>query len=145
MAHGFSTAIPTVRQAMPSTPCAASKASPRSRHLILADEPVIRDRVAHRLVCQSCGGVFRAGLHVPILRPHAPLSRPLAAAPMTTSTPLPTARRISHQDNPVIDYYQSRGLLHTIDGNRDIESFSPISPLHSSLHPQHRPYKPHRP
>ncbi len=44
--------------------------------LIIVDESVIRDRVAHRLVCQHCGGVFRAGLHVPRrLRPLSPMRR----------------------------------------------------------------------
>jgi len=88
--------------------------------LLIVDEPVIRDRVAHRLVCQACGGVFRQGDHVGLVCPRcaAPLSR------RSDDNPEALADRLAEYRNktePVIAHYQARGILHRIDGNRSPE------------------------
>jgi adenylate kinase len=91
--------------------------------LIQIDEPVIRDRVAHRLVCTSCGAVFRAGLHVepshPCPRCQAPLTR---RADDNLDALADRLAEYRNKTAPVIDYYKSRGILHPIDGNRPIET-----------------------
>jgi adenylate kinase len=92
--------------------------------LLLADEPVIRDRVAHRLVCQACGGVFRAGLHVPL--PTDPCPRCGGALGRRADDNLDAlADRLTEyrtKTAPVISYYESRGILHRIDGNRPVKA-----------------------
>ncbi len=92
--------------------------------LILADEPVIRDRVAHRLVCQSCGAVVRAGLHVPSSSDPCPrCAGPLVRRADDNLEAL--ADRLTEyrtKSEPVNTYYRTRGILHTIDGNREVEA-----------------------
>jgi adenylate kinase len=91
--------------------------------LIEAGEPVIRDRVANRLICTACGGVFRSGLHVP--GPAAPCPRcgsPLSRRADDNLDAL-TDRLSEYRTKtaPVIDWCQTRGILQTIDGDRPIE------------------------
>jgi adenylate kinase len=100
--------------------------------LIEATEPTIRDRVAHRLICSSCGGVFRAGLHVPDAT--SPCPRCSSALTRRADDNLDALKdRLAEYHTktaPVIDWYKSRALLHTIDGNRPIESvFADFLPL----------------
>jgi adenylate kinase len=103
--------------------------------LILVDEPVIRDRVAHRLVCQSCGGVFRAGLHV--ASPADPCPRCGGKLGRRADDSLDAlADRLNEyrtKTEPVNPYYETRGILRRIDGNREVEAvFQDIS---SALQP----------
>ena len=107
--------------------------------LLLVDEPVIRDRVAHRLVCQSCGAVFRDGLHVP--DPSTPCPQcggPLSRRADDSLDAL--ADRLTEyrtKTEPVNAFYQSRGILRTIDGNREVEAvFADIS---AALNPAKAP------
>lgn len=90
--------------------------------LIEADEAVIRDRVMHRLVCQKCGGVFRAGMHV--VAPTDPCPRCGGVLGRRADDNVEAlADRLSEyrtKTQPVIAWYQSRGILHRIDGNREI-------------------------
>ena len=92
--------------------------------LILADESVIRDRVAHRLICQACGRVFRAGLHVAL--PSDPCPRCGGALGRRADDSLDALPdRLSEyrtKTEPVISYYQTRGILRRIDGNRPPET-----------------------
>jgi len=98
--------------------------------LILADEPVIRDRVAHRLVCSGCGAAFRSGLHVAL--PSDPCPRCGATLGRRADDSVDAlADRLSEyrtKTEPVIGYYKERGLLRTVDGNRPVEAvFADIS------------------
>jgi adenylate kinase len=98
--------------------------------LILVDEAVIRDRVAHRLVCQSCGAVVRAGLH--ISSPADPCPRCGGKLGRRADDSLDAlADRLNEyrtKTEPVNAFYQSRGILRTIDGNREVEAvFADIS------------------
>jgi adenylate kinase len=91
--------------------------------LILADEPVIRDRVAHRLVCQKCGRILRAGVHVsgisdPCPRCSGPLGRRADDSLAALGDRLSEYR---NKTEPVHTHYQARGILHAIDGNRPVE------------------------
>jgi adenylate kinase len=98
--------------------------------LIEADEPVIRDRVAHRLVCQACGGVFRAGLHVPGPSSPCPRCQGILTRRADDNLDALTDRLSEYRTKtaPVISWYESRGLLHTIDGNRPVpEVFASIT------------------
>lgn len=93
--------------------------------LILADESVIRDRVAHRLVCPPCGGVFRAGIHVP--DPAAPCPRcgaTLLTRRADDNLDALTDRLAEYRTKtePVIGYYETRGILRSIDGNHPVET-----------------------
>jgi adenylate kinase len=92
--------------------------------LIEVDEPVIRDRVAHRLICPSCGAVYSAGLHVPDAA--SPCPRCSSALTRRADDNLDALKdRLAEYHTktaPVIDWYKSRALLHTIDGNRPIDS-----------------------
>jgi len=92
--------------------------------LILADEPVIRDRVAHRLLCQSCGAVFRAGLHVPDPSAPCPRCRGILGRRADDSLDALPDRLNEYRTKtaPVISWYESQGLLHPIDGNREIDA-----------------------
>jgi len=98
--------------------------------LINADDAVIRDRVANRLVCQQCGGVFRAGLHVagvsdPCPRCGGVLGRRADDSPEALADRLVEYRT---KTEPVISYYKERGILRPIDGNRPIETvFADVS------------------
>ena len=92
--------------------------------LILADEPVIRDRVARRLLCTACARVFRLGLHVKNLAdpcPHcrAPLTRRADDNQKALSDRLSEYRT---KTAPVISHYRSRGILHPINGDRPIDT-----------------------
>jgi len=92
--------------------------------LILADESVIRDRVAHRVVCKACGGVFRVGMHVASASDPCPRCQGLLGRRADDKIEA-LADRLSEyraKTEPVIDWYNARGILRTIDGNRDIES-----------------------
>jgi adenylate kinase len=100
--------------------------------LIEAAEPVIRDRVANRLVCSSCGAVLRAGLHVQL--PSDPCPRCGGALTRRKDdNPEALADRLSEyhtKTEPVIAWYKERGILRTVDGNRPIETvFADISAL----------------
>jgi adenylate kinase len=92
--------------------------------LLTADEAVIRDRVARRLVCQVCGRVFREGLHVAL--PTDPCPRcggTLGRRADDSASALPD--RLSEyrtKTEPVIAYYEERGILHRIDGARPVET-----------------------
>jgi adenylate kinase len=100
--------------------------------LLLVDEPVIRDRVANRVVCQSCGGVFRAGVHValatdPCPRCAGPLDR---RADDNLNALADRLTEYGTKTEPVNTYYESRALLRAIDGNRDVETvFADISSI----------------
>lgn len=92
--------------------------------LLQADEAVIRDRVAKRLVCKNCGRVFRAGLHVAGLSEACPrcggmLGRRADDDPAALEDRLNEYRT---KTAPVIDWYKARGILQTIDGNRPVEA-----------------------
>jgi adenylate kinase len=88
--------------------------------LILADEPVIRDRVMHRVVCKACGAVFRQGVHVtqdtdPCPRCGGALGRRKDDDPNALTDRLSEYRG---KTEPVIAYYEARGTLRRIDGER---------------------------
>jgi adenylate kinase len=98
--------------------------------LILADEAVIRDRVAHRLICQNCGAVFREGARV--ASPSDACPRCGGALGRRADDKVEAlADRLSEyrtKTAPVLDWYAKRGILRTIDGNRDIDSvFADVS------------------
>jgi adenylate kinase len=92
--------------------------------LLVADEAVIRDRVAHRLVCRACGGVFRAGQHVAGPADPCPRCRGVLGRRADDNVEALTDRLAEYRakTEPVISYYQTRGLLRTIDGNREVET-----------------------
>jgi adenylate kinase len=100
--------------------------------LILAEETVIRDRVAHRLVCKGCGAVFRDGVHVanaanPCPRCGGELGRRADDSLDALADRLSEYRT---KTEPVNGYYEKRGILHRIDGARPVETvFSDISAL----------------
>ena len=94
--------------------------------LVEADESVIRDRVAHRLVCKQCGGVFRAGMHValptdPCPRCHGHLGR---RADDSLDALAGRLTEYHMKTEPVIGWYKARAVLHRIDGNRGIDTVS---------------------
>ena len=113
--------------------------------LILVDEPVIRDRVMHRVICKSCGGIFRAPSTPPT--PSAPCPRcgaPLSRRADDTLEAL--ADRLSEyrtKTEPVNAHYEQRGILHRIDGARPPETvFADICVMIESHRPEEacRPY-----
>jgi adenylate kinase len=91
--------------------------------LILADEPVIRDRVARRLVCGSCGGVYRAGMHVALASDPCPRCGGVLGRRADDSLEALADRLEEYRNKtaPVISYYEERGILRSIDGNRAVE------------------------
>ncbi len=91
---------------------------------IHVDEAIIRERVARRLVCLSCGGVFRLGLHIsaesgPCPRCGGALGRRADDNPDALSD-----RLVEYQTKtePVNAFYNTRGILRSIDGNREVEA-----------------------
>jgi adenylate kinase len=96
------------------------------------DEAVIRDRVAHRVVCQRCGGVFRvqaAQFSDPCPKCGGTLGR------RTDDTPEALTDRLTEYRNKteaVISYYEKKRILHSIDGNRPVETV--FSDLAAALH-----------
>ncbi|HEX4083709.1 MAG TPA: nucleoside monophosphate kinase [Chthoniobacteraceae bacterium] len=101
--------------------------------LIEADEPVIRDRVAHRLICKGCGGVFRDGIEGAALGGNCPRCAACVLSRRADDKVEALADRlIEYRDKtaPVIGYYESRGLLRRVDGNRGIaDVFANISAI----------------
>jgi adenylate kinase len=102
--------------------------------LINADEPLIRDRVAHRVICKQCGRVFRVGMHVadpadPCPRCAGPLGRRA-----DDNIEVLADRLVEYQAKtaPVIDWYERRGILARIDGNPDIQTV--FAAITSTLH-----------
>ena len=87
---------------------------------ILVDEPVIRDRVAHRVVCKNCGGIFRSGLHVPDLSAPCPRCGGALSRRADDSLEALADRLVEYRTKtqPVNAHYEKRGILHPIDGNR---------------------------
>jgi adenylate kinase len=92
--------------------------------LLVVDEPLIRDRVAHRLLCQACGRVFRVGLHVSF--PSDPCPRCGGILGRRSDDNLDTlADRLAEyrtKTGPLISSYEARGILRRIDGNRPVET-----------------------
>ena len=91
--------------------------------LIEVEEPVIRDRVSHRLVCTACGISFRKHPKVasetdPCLRCGGTLGRRKDDNMEALTDRLSEYRAKSE---PVSSYYQERGILSRIDGARPIE------------------------
>lgn len=92
--------------------------------LILVDEAVIRDRVAHRLVCQSCGRVFREGLHVAQACDPCPHCGGVLGrrADDSLSTLAGRLSEYRTKTEPVIAFYEARGILRRIDGAQAVET-----------------------
>jgi len=93
--------------------------------LIEADEPVIRERVARRLVCKGCGGVFRDGHAGAAIGGPCPRCGVAELTRRADDSPAALADRLVEyrvKTAPVIGYYEEQGLLRRVDGNRDIES-----------------------
>jgi adenylate kinase len=92
--------------------------------LITVDEAVIRDRVAHRLICQRCGAAFRIGVHVAAASDPCPKCGG-ALGRRADDTPEALADRLIEyrsKTEPVNSYYQERGILHAVDGSRAVEA-----------------------
>jgi adenylate kinase len=97
---------------------------------IHVDDAIIRDRVTHRLVCQSCGAVFRMGLHVPAKSDPCPRCGGALARRADDNPDALEDRLIEYRTKtePVNAFYQTRGILRRIEGNRDMEAvFADIS------------------
>ena len=105
--------------------------------LIDAGEPVIRDRVAHRVVCKKCGGVFRVGMHITSDADPCPRCAGNLARRADDNIDALADRLIEYRTKtaPVIGWYESRGILARIDGNPDIQTVS--SQVTSALQPAH--------
>jgi adenylate kinase len=91
--------------------------------LIEVDEPVIRNRVAHRLTCPKCAGIYREGLHVPDAATPCPRCGSALTRRADDNVEALTDRLNEYRTKTalVIDWCQSRGYLQTIDGTPPIE------------------------
>ncbi len=92
--------------------------------LIEADEPAIRDRVAHRVVCKGCGGVFRVGMHIPAATDPCPRCGGVLGRRADDNVDALADRLVEYRTKtaPVIGWYETRGILARIDGNPDIQT-----------------------
>jgi adenylate kinase len=85
-----------------------------------ADADTLRQRVAGRMVCQKCGNIVAAGLHVesaasPCPKCGGPLGR------RSDDTPEVLAARLKEYEAktaPLLDYYEQRKLLRRVDSAR---------------------------
>jgi adenylate kinase len=98
--------------------------------LIDAEEPVIRDRVIHRVTCKQCGGIFRIGTHIGAATDPCPRCKG-ALGRRADDNVEALADRLSEYHTktaPVIGWYERRGILCRIDGNPGVEAvFSQIT------------------
>jgi adenylate kinase len=92
--------------------------------LIVADEPVIRDRVARRLVCQGCGAVFRVGMHVGQASEPCPKCDAKLGRRTDDGVEALADRLLEYhtKSKPVIAHYEGRGILRCVDGDRPPET-----------------------
>jgi adenylate kinase len=78
----------------------------------------IRNRVERRLMCASCGEIVSVGLHVssaksPCSSCGGPLTRRTDDSPETLNLRM---REYAEKTEPLIQHYQKRGLLRSVDG-----------------------------
>jgi adenylate kinase len=88
-----------------------------------ASPETLRQRVAGRMVCKNCGQIVGAGLHVknvdsPCPKCGGPLGR------RSDDTPEILAARLEEyaaKTEPLLEYYEQRGLLRRVDSARSPE------------------------
>lgn len=82
-----------------------------------ADLATLQQRVTSRLVCSQCGLIVSAGLHVASV--DAPCPRCGGALTRRNDDTLETLsermREYAEKTEPLVEYYEQRGLLRTID------------------------------
>jgi adenylate kinase len=105
--------------------------------LIDAGEPVIRDRVSHRVTCKQCGCVFRVGMHVKAATDPCSRCSGLLARRADDNVEALAGRLEEYRTKtaPVIAWYETRGILSRIDGTPDIQTV--FSQITSALDPAH--------
>jgi len=132
--HWLSTAPPvwaldgfprTVRQAQAFDAMLADMAGNVDVAIFIeAAEPIIRDRVIHRLVCGPCGAILREGMHVASSADPCPRCGGKLGRRKDDNLDA-LADRLSEyraKTAPVNAYYEQRGMLRRITGERPPEA-----------------------
>lgn len=85
-----------------------------------ADLATLQSRVSHRLVCQRCGEIVSIGLHVSSENDSCPKCGGALGKRSDDSLETLAARMTEYHEKtePLIAYYQSRGLLTPVDSTR---------------------------
>lgn len=91
---------------------------------IKVDEEVLKDRLSGRIICRNCGATYHKLYNPPKEDGVCDQCGSTDFYQREDDKPEKVAHRISLQMEsirPILDYYDQRGLLHTIDGDQAIE------------------------
>jgi adenylate kinase len=93
---------------------------------ITAPRQVLVERLSGRRVCTKCGAIY----HVTANPPKNDMICDVCGGEVVQrpdDTPEAIERRLSlynEQTSPLLDYYRQRGMLHTVDGDREMDEVS---------------------
>ena len=90
------------------------------------DAETIRDRVSLRVICADCGQTFRVGWQVQNRQDACPIcgGRLETRHDDDAETLLQRMAQYQEHTEPLVEYYEARGLLRRIDANRPPEEVS---------------------
>ncbi|RYD71149.1 MAG: nucleoside monophosphate kinase [Verrucomicrobiaceae bacterium] len=85
-----------------------------------ADLPTLQSRVAHRLMCQSCGEIVSVGLHVSSEMDPCPKCGGTLGKRSDDSLETLSARMVEYHEKtePLVAYYKAKGLLREVDSTK---------------------------
>ena len=88
-----------------------------------APTETLQHRVASRMVCQQCGAIVSVGLHVKNPTSPCPRCGGLLGRRSDDSPEILVARLEEYREKtePLLEYYDERGLLHRVDSGRPPE------------------------
>lgn len=81
-------------------------------------------RITHRVICESCGKTFRAGLHVRSVSDSCPMCGGSLGKRQDDNIDALNRRMLEYRTKtePLVGYYREKGLLSEIDGSQTPDS-----------------------
>lgn len=104
---------------------------------IHVEENILIDRLAGRFICRDCGATYHKLNHPPKVEGTCDRCGGHDFYQREDDKPEIVKNRLAvnvRDSAPIIDYYKEKGLLHTIDGNREIDAvFEDVQKIINSL------------